>query len=152
MWLALLSSQAFYLALLNVPGLIEVAPEPPPAMIRYVLMGMALLAAVASFALPRFLWNNALKQTDYRVPQDTARGHDEAALRQGMKLGMTAFILGLALNESVAIFGLVLGFLGERWMVTTPFFALAMGLMLARFPTQESFVAPLRARSFRPHG
>ena len=152
MWLALLVSQGIYLTLLNVPGLIEVAPEPPPAVMRFVLMGVALLVAVASFVVPRILWASALKRTAYRAPQDTARSHDEAALRQGMKLGMAPFILGLALNEAVAIFGLVLGFLGEGWLFTTPFFVLAIVLMLVRFPTEETFVGPLREGRSRQHG
>jgi len=152
MWLALLMSQGMYLTLLNVPGLIDVSPVPPPAMTRFLLAAMALSVAVASFVVPRLLWNSALKQTSYRAPQDTAREHDDAALGQGMKLGMVPFILGLALNEAVAIFGLVLGFLGEHWYFTTPFFALAIVLMLVRFPTEATFVGPLRQSRYRHHG
>lgn len=152
MWLALLISQCVYAALLNVPGLIEVAPTPPPIVIRVVLGGAALAMAVASFLVPRFLWRSAMRQSSYRAPQDSSRRHDEDALRQGMKLGMTPFIVGLALNESVAIFGLVLGFLGEHWFFTSPFFLLAIVLMLARFPTEQTFVAPLREHGARHHG
>ena len=50
---------------------------------------------------------------------------------------LTALILALALAESVAIFGLVLGFLGAPVTVVVPFFALCWLLMLVQFPTTE---------------
>lgn len=152
MWLALLVSQVIYAALLNVPGVMEIAPQPPPAGMRYGLAAFALLAAIASFAVPRLLWSAALKASPYQGAQDTSRGHDEAALKHGMRLGMPPFILGLALSETVAIFGLISGVLGEPWPVTTPFFATSMGLMLVRFPTERTFTGPLQQSRFRQHG
>ncbi|MGB5413418.1 MAG: hypothetical protein WBN01_02140, partial [Polyangiales bacterium] len=50
---------------------------------------------------------------------------------------LTMLIVALALAESVAIFGLVLGFLGAPAIVVVPFFALAWILMILRFPTKD---------------
>lgn len=152
MWLALLVSQVIYAVLLNVPGLMETAPQPPPAAMRYGFAAFALMAAIASFVVPSFLWSAALKRSPYGGAQDTSRGHDDVALKHGMRLGMTPFILGLALNEAVAIFGLILGILGEPWPFTTPFFAAALVLMFIRFPTERTFVGPLQQSRFRHHG
>ncbi len=152
MWLALLSSQCLYAVLLYVPGLIEFGLVAPPLAVRFALAAAALTVAVASFVVPRILWNAALKQTSYRAPTDVARQHDDEALRQGMKLGMAPFIIGLALNEGVAVLGFVLGFMGEHWLFTSPFFVLAIVLMFARVPTAEAFIGPLRDRSARHHG
>ena len=50
---------------------------------------------------------------------------------------LAALIVALALAESVAIFGLVLGFLGAPPTVVVPFFVVAWILMIIRFPTRE---------------
>jgi len=50
---------------------------------------------------------------------------------------IVTLILTMALAESVAIFGLVLGFLGAPPAVVMPFFFLTWILMLLRFPTKE---------------
>jgi hypothetical protein len=59
---------------------------------------------------------------------------------------VTELIVTLALAESVAIFGLVLGFLGAPARVVVPFFAVTWVLMLLRFPSAEK-----RERSFNEH-
>jgi hypothetical protein len=51
---------------------------------------------------------------------------------------VTELIVTLALAESVAIFGLVLGFLGAPAHVVVPFFAVTWVLMLLNFPSAEN--------------
>jgi hypothetical protein len=67
---------------------------------------------------------------------------DSASQKQSRYL--TTLILALALAESVATFGLVLGFLGAPATVVVPFFAVAWILMVIRFPTQEKLDRPTR--------
>lgn len=50
---------------------------------------------------------------------------------------LVALILSLALAESVAILGLVLGFMGAPPTVVLPFFVVTWLLMILRFPTQS---------------
>lgn len=50
---------------------------------------------------------------------------------------VTELIVTLTLAESVAIFGLVLGFLGAPAHVVVPFFAVTWVLMLLNFPSAE---------------
>jgi hypothetical protein len=52
-------------------------------------------------------------------------------------------ILGLALAESVALFGLVLGQLGSPLPGVLPFFVVSWGLMLSKLPTERAIVQAL---------
>jgi hypothetical protein len=57
----------------------------------------------------------------------------------------TPFILALALSESVAMFGFVLGWLGAPLPVAGAFFAASWVLLLARFPTRSRVFGPFEA-------
>lgn len=164
LWLALMGSQGVYLAIVAIPGVIDRPTTPGDPTILVVLGGMAMLNLVMSFVLPAFFGNAAARQlrpalTDvptapvsasYRAPTGSSRGFAdrEAALRDAVRVGMTPFIIGLALTESIATFGLVVAFMGHPWLYYLPFFAVAALLMLARFPTEHTFLGPVE----RAHG
>lgn len=159
LWAALLCSQAIYVALLVVPGLLERPPagEVDPTL-PLVLGAAALAIAVASFLVPATLRRAALAQLDVPIVEEPDpdepigfRGSGkkirryadpQAALRRAMQLGFVPFILSLALSEAVTIQGFVLGFLGHPALVWAPFAALGAALTAIRFPTARSFVGP----------
>jgi F0F1-type ATP synthase membrane subunit c/vacuolar-type H+-ATPase subunit K len=88
----------------------------------YPLVLAAVSTAGASLLVPRIMLRR-------RVNGESA-GREE-------RNDLTELIVTLALAESVAIFGLVLGFLGAPARVVVPFFAVTWVLMLLRFPSAE---------------
>jgi hypothetical protein len=167
LWAALLFSQVLYFVMLAAPGLLEVPSTPPAPVMLYGLAGAAVVVAVVSFALPAVLQRGAAARSRldtkplegaavasaaYRAEVGPRGFADrEAALQLGIQLGLTPFILGCALNESVALFGFVLGFLGEPLLVVLPFFVASWLMMLPRFPTERGFLRPLaRAHGIEP--
>ena len=128
LWAALFASTLIYLLVLE---LVEVQTGASWEMLVYPFALIAATTAGASLLLPTFMHRRS-------------RTGDSASQRQSRYL--TTLILALALAESVAIFGLVLGFLGAPARVVVPFFAVAWVLMFARFPTRESRDRPRAGR------
>lgn len=165
LWAALLFSQVIYFAMLAA-GLFPRPPVPPEPAMLYGLAGAALVVAVLSWVLPAWLWRSAAARTNvatkpietparsaaYRAEVGPRGFADrEAALTLAMQRGFTPFILGCALNESVALFGFVLGFLGFPLLTILPFFVISWLMMLPRFPTERAFLGPLaRAHGVEP--
>jgi hypothetical protein len=162
LWAALLFSQLVYFGLLVAPGILPRPPAPEPVMF-YGIASAALVVAVLSYALPAFLWRAAAARTNvdtkpidaparsaaYRAEVGPRGFADrEAALTLAVQRGLTPFILGCALNESVALFGFVLGFVGFPRLWVLPFFVASWLMMLPRFPTERGFLRPLA----RAHG
>jgi hypothetical protein len=164
LWLALFASQGIYLVLVTVPGLLDRPTEPSELVALPVLAGVAVMMAVMSFVLPAVMRNAAARSVapattegpaaavsaSYRGPIGSTKTFADrtAALRDGVRVGTAPFIVGLALTESVAVIGLVLAFMGHPRLHYLPFFAVAALLMLARFPTEHTFLAPIE----RAHG
>jgi hypothetical protein len=67
----------------------------------------------------------------------------DAVVSKGMAIYMSPLILGLALGEAVAIFGLVLGLVGFELPMILPFFVASWVLMGVRFPRWSSVIGPL---------
>jgi hypothetical protein len=112
LWSALFASTLLYVAMLE---LVDVAPSDEwQTLVPMFALG-AVGAAGASIVVSRFLKPG----TSYFV----------------------LMILALVLAESVAILGLVLGFLGAPPTVVMPFFFVAWVLMVPRFPTQAKLDA-----------
>lgn len=119
LWAALFASTLIYLIVLEV---VELQAGGSWQTLVYPLAFVAVTTAGASLMAPRMMLR--------RTASDTSTGtHDGGYL--------TTLIVALALAESVAIFGLVLGFLGAPPTVVVPFFAVAWILMIVRFPTKE---------------
>ncbi len=140
-WAALLGSQALYLYLL-VSGVFETPPEPPAPIMLTVVSAVAMVNGMASIFLPRFLLGQALGRMSEHDRALVQQGRD-AILRRAFTMGFPAYIIGIALAEAVAIFGLVLGVMGFTLMTVLPFFAAGAVLTLTKFPTEGRFLAPL---------
>lgn len=123
LWAALLGSTLIYVAVLELAAEIG---EPRWEFLLLPLSVAGLAAAGASLLGPRIMLRR----------RRSGRGSEEAA-DDASGGYLVALIIALALAESVAIFGLVLGLQGAPPRIVMPFFAVAWVLMLIRFPTQE---------------
>jgi F0F1-type ATP synthase membrane subunit c/vacuolar-type H+-ATPase subunit K len=121
-WAALFVSTLIYIVVLE---LTKVQNDASWQALLYPLAFGAVMTASASLVVPRMV-----------LKQGAAGTRGDASNTRGGRY-LTALILALALAESIAIFGLVLGFLGAPPAVVVPFFAVTWILMLIRFPTQE---------------
>jgi len=159
LWGSLLISTFLYLVVLH-----QAAPTPaqPPDPIMLPVFGMvALSIAAISLWLPRMMFATGVKaalKSDKFASHMAADPDASMILRdETPKLRMlvndkknrdlvatfffTPFIIGMALSESIAIFGLVLGFIGFGWPEVLSFFAVAWVLMIIRFPRPEAVFA-----------
>ena len=157
LWAALFASTFMYLYVYYTAAPRDVVPDQP--IMPYVLAGVALACAVVSFVLPASFQKQAAARAKLdvkEIPDPNAsvmfRDHtptirvfaDPAAARKkAMQLYFVPLILALAMTEAIAVFGLVLGFLGWGSSVVLPFFAAAWLLYLPRFPRLRVAVAPL---------
>lgn len=116
LWAALFSSTLIYLVVLE---LVVIENQGNWEMLVYPLAFAAAAVTGASLVAPRMV---------------RAQGAGEGRY-------LTSLILALALAESVAILGLVLGFLGAPAEVVVPFFTVSWVLMLIRFPTKAKLDA-----------
>ena len=123
LWAALLVSTLLYLVVL---GLTEPQGEPNWQVLLLPLGASGLTTASASLLLPRFL-----------VRQRSAPGIEKASSDDAAGAYLVSLVVAMALAESVAILGLVLGFRGAPTTAVLPFFVVTWVLMLIRFPTQE---------------
>ena len=117
LWGALFASTLLYLLVLE---LVDLDAGADWQSLVYPLGFAGAATSVASLVVPRRL----RLQGDNR----SARSQESSYL--------TGLILGLALAESVAIFGLVLGFLGAPATVVVPFFVVCWLLMFLQLPTR----------------
>lgn len=136
------------------------APEQPPQMVMLVAVGALSLGLIgASQVVPKQVLVGALKAQKFQVvePPATERMFNDAP-RRGRKFAepeqvrlkliqcaQTPFILGLALSEAVAIFGLMLMMLGFQLTHTLGFFVVSWVLLLSKYPKLESFERVLEA-------
>jgi hypothetical protein len=120
----------------------------------------AIFAAVLSVVLPARFHRQALRaqkltvveevdQTsafaNYRGALGKRRVFQEpsAARRAAVATMQVPMIVGLALAESVAIDGAIIGFLGFDFIQAAPFFLASGALILARFPRETSIYRAL---------
>lgn len=157
-WGALCATALFYPLILVAAGHAEPAARAPDSVLVIALTAVSLIVAALSVFFPRMLFpqmaqgrGRSLLSVEQRFSDDgqhgfrevasvaTTRSFDDpvAAENAAFAVYYTRLILELALAEAVSNFGLVLGFLGLGLRSTLPFFALALALQLARFPTRD---------------
>lgn len=112
-WIALMMGVLTYAAILHF---MAPPPEDPGASMNllFPLIMMGILNLGISFAV-RFLV----------TPKLVASGSPQA---------VATYIISLAMAESVAIFGLVLGFTGATFMVYSPFMLVSFAALLFQSP------------------
>ncbi|HOU90025.1 MAG TPA: hypothetical protein PLU22_03220 [Polyangiaceae bacterium] len=157
-WAALLVATLLYLVVALV---IELPPfeEPVPAFLPLPLALGAVVMLVVGLVLPPRLVRPRLLALGLPVtelapdaalfadrPGRRRRFTDPAAARQRAIPAMNvALLLPLALAESIAIFGMLLLLLGFGAALSLPFFLVAWGFMLVRFPTARRLEHVLEA-------
>lgn len=132
-WAALLASTLIYVVVLELTA---TSGEPHWEMLLVPLAIAGASTAGASLVAPGIVLRRHLATRD----DPAATSTDSAGVY------LVTLIIALALAESVAIFGLVLGLQGAPPKVVMPFFTVAWVLMLARFPTQEKLDAFVSGR------
>lgn len=127
-YVVLLSSVLLYLAV----AMFAVEPDNPPAGSTGLLVPLAALAALVGVATP-FVRRALLPPLATQGPAPA-----EMPSRTSQRL-MIAAIVGWALSESVALFGLVLAFTTRNVAVMPPFVAGSL-LLFAAFAPRRSLV------------
>lgn len=138
-FLALLGSLVVYLVVAYV---IAADGEPPGTDIDVmvpILGVMGLGSLVAAFILRGVLLRGGLARLPAQITEDDA-GHVAGA-------SFTSAIVGWAMCESVAIYGLVLFFLSHRWEIFLPFWGAGLVAMLLQAPSLRHIEEALRRRS-----
>lgn len=157
LWGAILMSVVLFLVVLQI---VPRPPASPDPVLAPTFAAVALAIAVVSFLLPRHLHRSMLAKVEVPVTTEADPGafgsfyreaapsrriiaDREAAHRAAVACFMTPHVLRLALSESIALFGFVLGFLGHAPPVWAPFFAVGAVLIAIRFPTARQMIKPL---------
>ena len=142
-WGALLASQAMYLYLgmtalspeltdgAAAPTLLEGLQDPKGQTVTFV----ATVILIMSFVFPKTLAKRQGTRQGKAMPI--------GPLATPVQMRFVQFILGCALNESLALLGLTAGFIIlKNSELGSVFIYVAMAAMLVRFPTEESMRDP----------
>lgn len=150
-WFALLLAVGMFAVVLIF---VRSSPNAPTdfahsAIANTYLVGLGVFAsvsAVASLLVPRLLLKRRLAGSggsSDNLASGFGGGSSSISLEDFVAF-QTSFILGMALSESVAMFGFVLGYLGFGPRAIAPFFGVSALLMLARFPSRRRITRALR--------
>lgn len=137
LWWALLGSQVVYLAL---PLLVQ---TPLGSGSATVLDGVALALAVLTVVIIA----GSLRYRRRALVTPIQAGQLDPRSESGLQRAMQPFIVNLALSESVAIYGLVLGLLAGGIAYQLPFALAALALTWAHRPTAPELAPPMRRAS-----
>lgn len=161
LWAAQLAAAfVFLVVLLVMRSTGDLATEVEPFMLPSI-GGVALIVAVTSFILPAKLWASMAQRTKPAIEEEVVE--EEALFRQAPKTRrvftkpqearrtacgqwFTPFVLGMALGEAIAIFGLTLGLLGHGLLEVMPFFVVGWLLIALRLPRQRAIEAAFEKR------
>jgi len=144
LFVALLSSLVVYLV---VCYLLAAQGEPPVVtgaaieILKPALGTLAFFSLIASFALRARLLRKAIAGLPAQPTQT-----DEAMAEAVIRAAMTPWILGWALCESVAIYGMILFIMTFQWELFLPFWGIGLAAMLAQAPSLRSLEEALRRR------
>lgn len=153
LWAAIFASTFIYLLVLQLAA--RPPESPPDALVAIALAFTSVVVAVVSYLLPASILRRSLLAIE--LPTDEAKMFSDQpagtrvfrdpaeARRRALPALQTAMILKLALRESIAIFGLVVGFLGFPMKMYAGFFVVAWMLLLEAFPRSTADDAALEA-------
>ncbi len=157
LWGALLFSTVIYLVVLITIAPETTGPATGPHALVFAAIGITL--AGTSIGLPPILYNGMLRRAGFEttdIPDEKAEAmfRDQQPTRRvfqspdfvksrAAQIALTPNIIGLAMAESIAICGFVLGFLGQPLNIVLMFFLAAWTLMIPRFPTARRALEPV---------
>ena len=148
LWLALVMTNVIYIGMISSHLAVseDAAPEHLPALLGAFSLGLAILSIV----MPARGFDAGLRNMEVNIieapgevvgsfresaPVTRVIAEPERAMIAAFSRYQTPFILGMALAESVSLFGFVLGFMRAAPIVYMPFFGVGIALMLSKFPT-----------------
>lgn len=103
----------------------------------------ALTLAFAAFWVPSLLLKSAVKNIPKQNGQIALSDEDQ------YRLALNPLLIGLALAESVALLGFMLGKISGTLAMATPFFAASLLIMFFKFPSPAKVWAQIaKATSF----
>jgi hypothetical protein len=153
---ALFASTFLYLVILQVAVPPGGALDPT---IAIVLTAAGIMQAGASLVLPRMLRDKALAAlrlslkevevaSDSLILRDakTSRvvfANPDQARARARAVAQSYWILGWALAEGVAVYGLVIGFMGGTFMQVIPLFVISWVLFIAQPPSEKALFEAL---------
>lgn len=167
LWFALLPSNFVFAALLT-NGFAARQRTPDVGAMSAVFGALALGIAVLAFVLPARLFAKAIAAMRIDVAEEAGEtpggfrqaavvtrriAHPTEALLAALARWQPAFIVGMALAESISLFGFVLGFLGAPPTTYFAFIATGLTIMLLKFPqigTVKSAVERASGATFKP--
>ncbi len=126
-WGALLNAVIVYAVVLQVSPPEPAGDENSWLMLRNILLGVAIVAVVASFGIRLFVTTRIADKND----------------PGGVQKMFASYIVSLALSESAAIFGLVIAFMGAPLSEYLAFFVIGGLGLIAQPPT---FLPPARTQ------
>lgn len=161
LWGALFASTCVFLGVLlfvRQSGTIPAEPAEPFMLIAFGVV--ALGVAAASIVVPRTTHRTSLGNAKLEVvtevderdgaalfrdaaPTIRVFANPDEARRVAHIRYHTPFILGMALSESIALFGFSLAMLGFPVLQVLPFWIVSWVLMIVRFPTPRRVFAAL---------
>jgi len=128
LWGSLIMSQVAYLAVAHVSVR---AGGPGPSFVQ-ILVGAAIMSALAAYFLPRVIAHAAVKQ---RLTE--GRTLAELSLTDLLPLLFAPLLVRWALIESISVFGLVAAFMSNDLQAQYPFAAAGILGMLLNFPSES---------------
>ena len=163
LWAALSSSPLLFCVVMLVvsPQSCSDSPQQPDYTLSVVTLA-ALAMAVMSFLVPRAVFLLTAKGTTLAITNEPDANANTAfrdivptrrvfadranALTVAGQIHSTRLIVSLAMSETIAIMGMVLG-MQFRYgpEVTVPFCVLALALMLVRFPREAAIIKQFEA-------
>jgi len=151
LWAALIGSVGMLGVMLHVIGAPAERGAMPPHM-DVMLGAFSVGVGIMSLAFPARLFAMTVRNAkldiesrpgearpergDVRQPLPTDRVFVDPELARGRAMGLwqQPLLIGMALAESIALMGFMLGFVGESMPVASAFFVAALVLMLLRYP------------------
>ena len=157
LWMGLFFSSLLLLFMITSHVVHDEEAHMPPHMPE-MLGALALGIAIISIVLPARGFDAALRAMDVSFENEVgepvgsfresaptrkliAKPHD--TVLAAFTRYQTPFIIGMALAESISLFGFMLGFMGAHPYAYAPFFALGLGLMAWKFPRLVTITSAL---------
>jgi hypothetical protein len=157
LWMAMIVSSLLFLFIITSHLVHDEDPRMPPHLPE-MLGALAVGVAIISIVLPARAFDTALRAMDVTLENEMgepvgsfresapsvkiiAKPHD--TVLAALARFQTPLIIGLALAESINLFGFMLGFMGAHPYAYAPFFALGLGLMAWKYPRLSTITSAL---------
>ncbi|HEY2368849.1 MAG TPA: hypothetical protein VGH87_20780 [Polyangiaceae bacterium] len=157
LWMALFGSSVMFLFMITSHVVHDEHARMPPHLPE-MLGALAFGISIVSIALPARGFDMALRTM--KVTFENEVGEPVGSFRESAPVEklfasphqtvmdaftrfQTPFLIGMALSESICLFGFMLGFMNAPPTTYAPFFAVGLGLMAWKFPRLSTITSAL---------